>query len=156
DELAAMRAPPYPVGPDALFVAYYGSAELSCHLAYGWPMPARVLDLFAEFRCRTARLPLPHRSRLLPALPGPRLDARGAIEKGAVRRLLPRGGPWSADEQTAILSYCSEDVDALARLLPLMLPNIDLSRALLRGRYMAAAARIEWVGTPVDTATLGL
>ncbi len=43
-------APPYPTGPDALFVAYYASAELGCHLALGWPLPARVLDLYAEFR----------------------------------------------------------------------------------------------------------
>jgi DNA polymerase-1 len=36
-----------------------------------------------------------------------------------------------------------------------MLPNIDLPRALLRGRYMAAAARMECNGIPVDTDTLG-
>jgi hypothetical protein len=36
-----------------------------------------------------------------------------------------------------------------------MLPRIDLPRALLRGRYMAAAA-MEWNGTPIDTATLAL
>ncbi len=32
--------------------------------------------------------------------------------------------------------YCASDVDALARLLPAMLPRIDRQRALLRGRYM--------------------
>src|SRR5262249_25073358 len=31
-----------------------------------------------------------------------------------------------------------------------MRPTIDLPRALLRGRFMQAAARIEWVGVPVD------
>jgi hypothetical protein len=35
-----------------------------------------------------------------------------------------------------------------------MLPKIDLPRALLRGRYMAAAARMEWNGVPVDAETL--
>src|SRR5215203_5498184 len=35
-----------------------------------------------------------------------------------------------------------------------MAPAIDLPRALFRGRYMAAAARMEWNGTPIDTATL--
>ncbi|MBX7075615.1 MAG: hypothetical protein K1X71_20940, partial [Pirellulales bacterium] len=35
-----------------------------------------------------------------------------------------------------------------------MAPKLDLPRALLRGRYMAAAARIEWAGTPIDTETL--
>jgi hypothetical protein len=46
-------------------------------------------------------------------------------------------------------------VAALTRLLPVMLPNIDLPRALLRGRYMVAAARIERNGVPIDATTLG-
>ena len=37
-----------------------------------------------------------------------------------------------------------------------MLPRIDLPRALLRGRYMAAAAAMEYAGVPIDTATLAL
>ena len=32
-----------------------------------------------------------------------------------------------------------------------MLPQIDLARALLRGRYMAAASAMEWNGVPIDT-----
>jgi hypothetical protein len=35
-----------------------------------------------------------------------------------------------------------------------MLSRIDLPRALLRGRYMAAAARIEWTGVPIDASDL--
>lgn len=49
----AAGACPYPLGADALLVAYYSSAEWGCHLALGWPLPARVLDLFAEFRNST-------------------------------------------------------------------------------------------------------
>ena len=45
--------PPYSVGPNSFFVAYYASAEIGCHLALGWPKPARILDLFTEFRCHT-------------------------------------------------------------------------------------------------------
>ena len=52
-------SPPYATGPDTLFVAYYASAELGCHRALGWPMPARILDLFTEFRARTNGLPPP-------------------------------------------------------------------------------------------------
>ena len=40
--------------------------------------------------------------------------------------------------------------------MPVMLPHIDLPRALLRGRFMKAAALIEWNGVPIDTATLAL
>jgi DNA polymerase I len=35
-----------------------------------------------------------------------------------------------------------------------MLPEIDLPRALLRGRYMGAVARMEWAGVPIDVPTL--
>jgi DNA polymerase-1 len=42
--------PPYGTGPDTLFIAYYASAEIGCHLSLGWPIPERVLDLFTEFR----------------------------------------------------------------------------------------------------------
>jgi hypothetical protein len=58
DELRACPMPPFDVGPDTLFVAYYASAELGCFLALGWPMPARVLDLFAEFRVATNGKPV--------------------------------------------------------------------------------------------------
>ena len=39
NELADLRDPPFPMGPDSLFVAYYASAEFSCFLQMGWPMP---------------------------------------------------------------------------------------------------------------------
>jgi hypothetical protein len=147
--------PPYPIGVDVLFVAYYASAELGCHLALGWPMPACVLDLFGEFRCQTNGLPTVAGRGLIGALTAYGLDSIGAVEKTEMRNLIMRGGPWSEQERDAILNYCQSDVDALARLLPAMLPKIDLPRALLRGRYMAAAARMEWAGVPIDVETLG-
>ena len=48
------------------------------------------------------------------------------------------------------------DVLALERLLVTMLPRLNWPHALLRGRFMKAAAAIEWNGTPIDTATLDL
>ncbi len=142
--------PPYSTDADSLFVAYYASAELGCHLVLGWPMPARILDLFTEFRCQTNGLPTVAGKGLIRALAAYGLDSIGAIEKDEWRNLVMRGGPWSADERAGILDYCEGDVDALARLLPVMLPKIDLPRALLRGRYMAAAARMEHSGVPID------
>jgi hypothetical protein len=151
----APAAPPFDAGPDALFVAYYASAELGCCLALGWPMPARVLDLYAEFRNLTSGLAVPCGNGLLGALTCFGLDALDVAEKEDMRRLAMRGGDYSQGERSALLDYCQGDVDALARLLPAMLPRIDLPRALLRGRYMAAAARIEWAGVPIDTQMLG-
>ena len=65
-------------------------------------------------------------------------------------------GPWSSAERAAILDYCESDVVALARLLPAMESRIDLPRALVRGRYMAAAAIMEYTGIPIDVPTLAL
>jgi hypothetical protein len=148
------RLPPHSTGPDSLFVAYYASAELGCHLALDWPVPERILDLCAEFKCRTSGLEVPNGKGLLGALTFYGLDGLAAAEKETMRELAMRGGPYTPAEQQALLEYCETDVNALARLLPRMLPQIDLPRALLRGRYMAAAARIEWAGVPIDTATL--
>lgn len=148
--------PPYSTRSDVLFVAYYASAEIGCHLALGWPVPERILDLFCEFRCATNGLPLPAGSGLLGALTYYGLDAIGASDKDDMRNLILSCGPWSDAEQRAILDYCASDIDALARLLPAMGPSLDLPRALLRGRYMASAARIERNGVPIDTETLAL
>ena len=154
DELG--RAPPYSTRPDALFVAYFASAELGCHLALGWEQPARVLDLYVEFRNRTNGLPTASGSGLLGALAYFGLDGIGALEKDGMRELILRGGPWSSDERAAILDYCESDVRALARLFPVMGPQIDLPRALLRGRYMSAVAHMEWAGVPIDVPRLEL
>jgi DNA polymerase I len=148
--------PPYPTGPDVLFVAYYASAEIGCHLALGWPVPERVLDLFTEFRNNTNGIELPSGRGLIGALAFYGLDSIGAVEKEEMRNLVLRGGPWTDAERVAVLDYRESDVAALARLLPTMLPQIDLPRALLRGRYMVAAARMERNGVPIDTASLQL
>jgi hypothetical protein len=148
--------PPFPIGPDALFVAYYASAELGCFRALGWPRPANILDLFTEFRDRTNGLETPAGAGLVGALTFFGLDTIGSQEKDELRALVLAGGPWSSNEQAAILDYCQSDVAALERLLPAMAPRIDLPRALLRGRYMAAAAAMEHNGVPIDTATLEL
>jgi hypothetical protein len=143
--------PPYSIDADCLLVAYYASAELGCHLALGWPMPARILDLCAEFKNQTNGLPTIAGRGLVGALAAHGLDSIGADEKAEMRDLVMRGGPWSDAERAAVLDYCQSDVDALTRLLPAMLPKIDLPRSLLRGRYMAAAARMEHAGVPIDT-----
>ena len=147
---SAPGSPPYSTDPDSLFVAFYASAELGCHLALCWSMPARILDLYAEYRNRNSGLPVPRGYGMLGAMAYFGLDAIKAVEKEAMRSLALRGGPYTDAEKTALLDYCQSDVDALALLLLAMLPEIDLPRALLRGRYMAAAAQIEWQGIPLD------
>lgn len=145
---------PFDVGPCSLYVAFYASAELGCHLAMNWPLPERVLDLYCEFRNLTNGRSTICGNGLLGALAHFGLPAIGAGEKAEFRELAMRGGPYTEAERSALLDYCQTDVDALQQLLPAMLPTIDLQRALLRGRYMKAAARIEWNGAPIDAPML--
>lgn len=160
DELLDRQEAPFPFGPQSLMVAYYASAELSCFLALAWPLPARVLDLYAEFRRVTSGLSTPCGNGLLGALAHFGIDGIDTAEKGAMRDLAQRGGPYTDAERRALLDYCETDVVALAKLLPALWPKInvsrhgDVGRALLRGRYMAAAARMEGFGAPIDTAAL--
>ena len=44
EELRRRRVPPFAIGEDVLYVAYYASAEVGCHLALGWPVPEHVLE----------------------------------------------------------------------------------------------------------------
>ena len=150
DELSAAAVPPFRIDERALFVAYATPAEFSAFHALGWPSPARILDLFVEFRALTNGLHTVSGAGLLGALVYHGLPAMGAAEKKAMRDLAIRGGPFTADERQALLDYCAEDVYALERLLPRMLPRIDLPRALLRGRYGWAVAGMEHRGIPID------
>src|SRR5262249_47988019 len=93
---------------------------------------------------------------LLGALAYHGIDSIDAAEKDAMRQLVMRGEPYTDAERLAVLDYCQSDVAALVRLLPAMMGCIDLPRALLRGRYMTAVARMEWVGIPIDTEALSL
>jgi len=144
--------PPYPTDAGALFVAYYASAEINCHLALDWPIPARILDLFTEFRDLTNGLKTVAGNGLLGALSHFGLDHIGITEKTEMRDRFIAGNfdAWTESERQEGLAYCETDVEALARLLPAMFPAIDLPHALLRGRYMAAVARMEYAGVPID------
>src|SRR5262249_35815709 len=48
------RPPPAPIIPtdaSCLLAGFFVSAELGTFQALGWPLPCRIVDLFAEFRC---------------------------------------------------------------------------------------------------------
>lgn len=145
---------PYSIGPDSLVVAFYASAEMGCHLSLGWPLPANVLDLYAEFRVETNGKVLPNGAGLLGALAHYGRDGISALEKDAMRDLVMRGGDYTAAERQAILDYCESDVVGTVSLLDAMRGVVStqprLAHALLRGRYTKAVARIEDAGVPID------
>lgn len=144
------QPPPYGMGPRDLFVSYFSTAELSCHLALDWQMPSHLIDLYVEFRRMLGGNQPPHGHGLLGALAYFGLPGVETVAKDDMRALAVRGGPYTPDEQTALLSYCESDVIALQRLLPALLPHLDLPRALIRGEYLKSLARVERRGVPVD------
>ena len=148
-----LNQPPFDVGPDSLMVAYFASAELGCFLSLGWPMPRNVLDLYVEFRCLTNGKVVPSRG-LLGAMAYVGLDCMDSVEKDSMRELAMRVGPHTEPERVALLDYCQSDVDALPKLLDRLVEQIDIPRALLRGRYMGAVASMEHRGVPMDLDTL--
>jgi DNA polymerase I len=142
--------PPYEAGGNSLVVSYYSTAELGCYLALNWPMPEYILDLYAEFRRHTCGLVVPNGNGLLGALAYYGLPSLERAVKDENRALAMRGGPYTEAEKIRLSDYCHDDVLALERLLPALLPGLDLMRALIRGRYMAALARVEWRGVPIN------
>jgi len=157
-----LRRLPPPIPADALLVAYYAPAELSCFLALGWPMPARVLDLYAEFRNfangRDGELGIGGAS-LLGALAHFKLSHLDPEKKAGWRERILQGRPYSSSDRAGILDYCASDVVALEHLLPVLAGRLQsrqhwTQHALLRGRYMRAVAAMEHCGVPIDAAVL--
>jgi DNA polymerase I len=117
--------PPYRTDHRALFVCFVANAECACHLALGWPLPARILDLSPIFRNLTNGLSTPEGKGLLGALRYYGLDTIGTKLKDDMRTRIIQGWPFTPDEQQRILNYCTSDVDALCRLLPRILMEIN-------------------------------
>ena len=85
--------PPFALDAGALFVACFASAEMGCFLALGWPMPVRLLDLYAEFKRHVCgRDGEPGKPSLVYALDWFGLDSLDATEKDEMRQLAIRGG----------------------------------------------------------------
>jgi hypothetical protein len=145
-----LETPPFRVDKKTLYVCFVGNAELHCHLSKGWPLPTNVLDLNTEFRCITNGRTVPAGKGLLGALAYYGIDSIGSKRKDAMRDRIMKGRPFAAQEREDILRYCASDVEAMVQLLPRMLPDIDLGVALHRGEFVAASARMEHRGVPID------
>ena len=153
DELYGMSSPPFMIDADTVLVAYFASAEMGCFEALGWTMPENILDLFVEFRNLTNGIFLPEGKSLLGALKYFGLDAISVEHKDDMRDLALRGAPYSDLEKAELLKYCQSDVDSLYPLYLAMKKYLDFPRALLRGLYSTALARMETLGIPIDYPT---
>jgi hypothetical protein len=119
----------------------------------GWELPVSILDLYAEMclrlNGRKDEKGRRYHPSLLMALEYHGLEAISAAEKTSMRNLI-LSGSYTAEDQKSILAYCWEDVTALERLLPAILPSIDVQQALWRGSYTRVCAAVEYYGIPVD------
>ena len=134
-----------------LVVSFVFNAEGTCHLSLGQPLPKKVLDLSPEFKRHVNGKGISRKNQgLIGALQYFGLDTIAPKRKDAMRERILKGWPFTAKEQKQILDYCAEDVDMLRQLFLAMLPHIDLPIALHRGEGVAALARSEHVGVPID------
>jgi len=143
--------PPYDIGSDTLVVSFVFNAEGACHLSLGWPLPKNILDLSPEFKCHVNGKGIPRKTQgLVGALQYFGLSSIAPKRKDAMRERIMKGWPFTAEEREQILNYCAEDVEMLRQLLFKLLPHIDLPIALHRDEFVAALARSEHVGVPID------
>jgi DNA polymerase-1 len=162
DQLLKLKRAPFNTGPDSLIVAYAANAEMSCFLALSWPFPVNILDLYVEtvaaingdttiwLEEEEGQKRKKGRPGLLTALKLHGLQGIEGEEKDHWRNVILENEDYTEEQWRGIEWYNRTDVDATIALLDVMAPTIDWPRALFRGRYMAAVARMERVGLPVD------
>jgi len=146
--------PQYSTKDNAVFIAYFASAEMGCHIALNWDHPRYIVDLFAEFRNNTNGKDIPSGRNLLGACINYGVGGGDATLKDSMRDRILQGPPFIESEKNQILDYCMKDVDLTKNLFLAMRSSIDIQRALLRGRYMWAVAKMEFNGIPIDTEAL--
>ncbi len=154
--------PPYRLDNDALIVGYMLAAEFGFHAALGWGEPACALDAYVEFRhyVNDGSIRGGDREKGFFSIGGALRyfleDEIDVTRKHDMRERILQGPPFSAQEQRDILDYCEDDVRALARLVPHIVPTIrpPLAHATFRAKFQWTIAQQERRGIPLDGALL--
>jgi DNA polymerase-1 len=161
DELLCMSRPPFDIDRNSVVCSYAISAELSCFLQLGWPIPEYLLDLYAEFRWLTNGRQLifggsdkakleKHKYSMLAAAFILGVPAMNSTRKEEMRDLAITRWEFAPEEQREMLEYNGDDVEITEGILRQLAPMLDWPRALLRGRYGLAVATMEHIGVPID------
>ena len=153
--------PPYRLDADALIVGYMLAAEFGVHAALGWGEPACALDAYIEFRHATndGAVKSGDREKGFYSIGGALRyfveDEIDVARKHDMRERILQGPPFREQEQRDILAYCEDDVRALARLLPHIVPTVrpPFAHAMFRAKYQWAIAQQERRGIPLDGGT---
>lgn len=153
---------PFPMMKDELFVLYAADADVLTFTAMNWPTPVNVIDPRIEWmRFDNGGDQYKSNGRekkgysLLDAARTFRLPAIPDSVKKHWRGVAIRGGPFSEEERQGLLHYCHTDVDLTVRVLMALWDDANLSdlrvfhQALIRGRFLAAAACCYATGIPL-------
>jgi DNA polymerase-1 len=157
------RAPcPFRVTRDELFILYAADADILTFIAMGWPTPLNVIDPRVEWmridnggdqykpgggEKKGYALLDAARAFHLPAIPD-------SVKK-RWRDVAIRGAPFTEEDKQGLLHYCKTDVDLTVRVLMELWGEANLSdprafqQALIRGRFLAAAAHCYATGIPL-------
>jgi DNA polymerase-1 len=152
-------APPFDIGPDALFVAYSAWAELTCFMVLGWRFPVHIFDQHTAYLA-TSNVLLPHdpnekrkkaRKRLPDACRRYRIEGWERIDKESIAEDIGNGH-WRKYGREAVLQYCEEDVRMSVLLLRAQIRDAaDVERVLHWSNYSAKSiALIQAHGMPID------
>jgi hypothetical protein len=156
-----------------LFIAHSASAEASCFITLGWPVPTRVIDTMVEMARAWNGIRTKQSGEkgsiltpsLLSSLAYFGVPVRSVGEKKAmIERILEmvrRKEQPTPEMIEKTLAYCMDDADDCAKLLAeLMLDSARLDpgltdplrfwQALWRGRSVAVLTVVEATGTPLD------
>ena len=91
--------PPFPIGPDTSVRRLLSPApSWAASARLGWPMPARILDLFAEFRDRTNGASRRARPDRCPEAISASTRWASSTKSKCVELILG-GGPWTDEER---------------------------------------------------------
>ena len=157
-------APPFEVGPDALFVAYSAWAEMTCFMVLGWKFPEHIFDLHTAYLAASNVL-LPHnpnevrkrpRKRLVDACRAYDIEGWERLDKETLSRDIGEGR-WRDHGRELVFEYCEEDVRKSTLLFSKQLQGrtrrspADVERVLHWSNYSAkSVAQIQARGMPID------
>jgi DNA polymerase I len=149
--------PPYRLDADALIINFFGTAEFGTHIALGWAKPICALDVYVEFRhfVNDGRIKSGDREKGFYGLGGALRyfceDEIDVTHKKDMRERILQGPPFTHQERHDILDYCEDDVRALTRLVPHIIPTIrSLKHAMFRAEFVGVTAGQEHRGIPFD------
>jgi hypothetical protein len=130
-------------------IAHYALAELSCILALGWQMPAEVIDTLPETRVVLGQAKPRCGLGLLSVASHFGIQTMTSEHKDSMRELA-MGDFVPRERQDELTEYCAKDVFTLSAVWAKLVPEVNITQAAFRGRYLISLAAVEARGIPAD------